>query len=200
MDLERQTESAASCIRELSELYRIDRLLRDQGGKAIKSSRRPGCLERLQAPRDGQGYDCGFAKKYNITFINTYQHYAWGGRATDMLITKKDDEFLRQLSNEEKGSVLLADQGFRDLKAHLPLETGVVVVLPATVKKGEQLRKRKVEESRMKSNVRIVVERCIGELRRFKILKHEFLMSSLYSLEDILVICAGIVNVHPPLK
>lgn len=128
-----------------------------------------------------------------------YLSKAWGGRTSDEQIVKENGEFLNNLRSEEKGSMILADKGFRHLKAFLPLQAGVLLTMPVSLKQGQQLSRKETEESRSKSNVRIHVERCIGQLRNFKILKDDFKMSILYKLDDVLLICAGIVNLRPPL-
>lgn len=124
----------------------------------------------------------------------------WGGRVSDVEIVRQLDPFMTLLKNEEDdGGFVLADKGFRALAPVLPLQVKKLLVMPAAVKTGKQLTKKQVEESRAKSNLRINVERVIGQLRCFKILKHDFPMSMLHQLDHILPICAGIINLRPSL-
>lgn len=136
-----------------------------------------------------------------VTVSGTILHISepWGGRVSDVKIVRKDNVLLSHLKADEAGTFVLADKGFRGLTAFLPLKTDKMLVMPKSAIGGGQLTWKDHNENREKSNVRINVERVIGQLRCFKILQHDFPMSRLYQLRDILKICAGIVNLRPPL-
>lgn len=70
--------------------------------------------------------------------------------------------------------------------------------MPPKLRQRDQLTRAEVENCRAKSNARIVVEHVIGQLRIFRILRNNFLISKLYHLDDILLIAAGITNLHAP--
>ena len=125
----------------------------------------------------------------------------WGGRASDKLITTKSG-FLDNLIH---GDVVLADRGF-NITEELGLH-GATLEIPAFTKGKSQLSQREVETSRKLSNVRIYVERAIGRMKRFKILQNVFEISLLKTsdeheyatIDKILVVCAALCNLQPPL-
>ena len=49
------------------------------------------------------------------------------------------------------------------------------------------------------ANRRIYVENAIGRFKQFRILKQELPISLLHCVDDIVVICAAVCNVLPPL-
>ena len=132
-----------------------------------------------------------------ITFVSK----CWGGRVSDKYLTAQSG-FLHHLQH---GDLVLADRGF-DIADDLALH-GASLVIPPFTKGKKQLSQREVETSRALSSVRIHVERAIGRLKHYKIL-HSTLPVSLIkrqvetefaTIDKILVICAAISNLHPPL-
>ena len=125
----------------------------------------------------------------------------WGGRASDKLITSKCG-FLDKLIH---GDLVLADRGF-DIAEDLGLR-GTTLAIPAFTKGKLQLSQREVETSQTISNVRIHVERAIGQMKCFKILQNTFPISLLKTsqendfttIDKILVVCAALCNLQPPL-
>ena len=122
-----------------------------------------------------------------VTFISE----AWGGRATDKAITL--DSGLMDLV--EPYDVILADRGFlvRDEMAVL----NVRVLTPHFTKGKKQMSQKEVQESRRISRVRIHVERVIGRLRRnFRILNGVLPLNLVPQVDNIVVSCCGILNMH----
>lgn len=125
----------------------------------------------------------------------------WGGRASDKHITSHCG-FLDQLIN---GDVVMADRGF-DITEDLALR-GTSLCIPPFTKGKSQLSQREVETSRVLSSLRIHVERAIGRIKHYKILQHVFPIALLKSSHDndfatidkVLIVCAALCNLLPPL-
>ena len=125
----------------------------------------------------------------------------WGGRASDKYITSHSG-FLDHLIY---GDVVMADRGF-DISEDLALR-GTTLCIPPFTKGKSQLSQREVEMSRALSSLRIHVERAIGRIKHYKILQHTFPISLLKSTHDtefatidkVLIVCAALSNLQPPL-
>ena len=90
----------------------------------------------------------------------------WGGRVSDKHITE-NSQFLKYLL---PGDTILADRGF-DIKDSLGLYSATVK-MPAFTKGKKQLEEIEIEQTRNIANVRIHVERVIGNIRKkYKILQ-----------------------------
>ena len=132
-----------------------------------------------------------------ITFISK----CWGGRVSDKHITIHSG-FLKHLIN---GDQVLADRGF-DIAEELALQ-GATLAIPPYTKGKQQLSQREVEESRRLSRVRIHVERAIGRMKTYKLLHTTFPITlikrpqdtSYATIDKILIVCAALCNIHPPL-
>lgn len=80
-------------------------------------------------------------------------------------------------------------------------------MIPAFTKEKSQLSQREVETWRKLSNIRIHVERAIGRMKRYKILQNICEISLLKTCQEqeyaaidkILVVCAALCNLQPPL-
>ena len=124
-----------------------------------------------------------------------------GGRVSDKMITSKCG-FLDKIIH---GDLVLADWGF-DIAEDLGLR-GASLAIPAFTKGKPQLLQREVERSRKLSNVRIHVERAIGQIKCYKILQNIFPISLLKTsqeedyatIDKILIVCAALCNLKPPL-
>lgn len=125
----------------------------------------------------------------------------WGGRASDKLITSKSG-FLDHLIH---GDLILADRGF-DITEDLALRGSTLAIPPFT--KGKiQLSQREVETSRELSRERIHVERAIGWIKHYRILQHQFPIALIKTnsetdfatIDKVLVVCAALSNLQPPL-
>ena len=131
-----------------------------------------------------------------VSFISK----CWGGRASDRHITVNSG----LLKHLKYGDLVLADKGF-DISDDLAM-VGASLAIPPFTKGKPQLSQREVEFSRQLSSVRIHVERAIGRMKNFKILKTTLpikLIKRDYETEfatiDKIFICAALCNLYPPL-
>ncbi|XP_071480907.1 uncharacterized protein [Diadema antillarum] len=118
---------------------------------------------------------------------------AWGGRATDVHITRESG-FLNLI---DAGDIILADRGFviREdlLMRHARLE------IPASSKGLEQQSPEDVAATKKIANARIHVERAIGRMKVFNILQHTLPLSMVPLIDDIVIVCAALINLQPAL-
>lgn len=131
----------------------------------------------------------GIAPNGMITFLSK----AWGGRASDQLITRESG-FLRHI---EPTDLILADRGFT-IKEDLMMR-GATLEIPPPSSGLEQMSRQKVKKTKKIANARIHVERAIGRMKWFAILKHVLPINLVPLMDDIIVICAGLCNLLPPL-
>ncbi|XP_039528263.1 uncharacterized protein LOC120479648 [Pimephales promelas] len=115
---------------------------------------------------------------------------AYAGRSSDKFITM-DSGFLDYL---RAGDEVMADRGFtiRDLLD----ERKVSLNIPAFTYRRNQLTNEETTRTRRVANVRIHVERAI---QRLKVLSQTVPISMAPKLDNILTICAGLVNLKSPL-
>ena len=120
-----------------------------------------------------------------------------GGRVSDKHLTTECG-FLRKLL---PGDMVLADRGF-DIADELAL-CGASLSIPSFTKGKDQLLQAEVESSRQLS--RIHVERTIGRLKNYSILSSTLPVSilktstdvSYATIDNILITCAALSNLHP---
>ena len=125
----------------------------------------------------------------------------WGGRVSDKHITAHSG-FLDKLLH---GDLVLADRGF-DITEPLALR-GAALAIPPFTKGKPQLSQKEVETARALSRVRIHVERAIGRLKNYKILQSTLPITlvkaptdnEFATIDKILLVCAALCNLHPPL-
>lgn len=128
-----------------------------------------------------------------ISFISK----AYGGRISDKELTKISG-FLDTIKEND---VVLADRGFR-IEELLALKKATVVV-PATTKGKKQLTGAEVINSRIIARVHIHIERCIGRMKSYGILKYTWPITFLnYSADgkfstgdNILIVIAALCNI-----
>lgn len=115
---------------------------------------------------------------------------AFGGKCSDRYITQNSG-FLDCL---RPGDVVMGDRGFtiRDLVE----ERRVRLVIPAFTRKHSQLTNEQVTEMRRIANVRIHVERAIRRLKVYKILSQTVPISLVPKIDNILQICAALINLR----
>ena len=109
------------------------------------------------------------------------------------------------LNHLHHGDLVLADRGF-DIADDLALH-GASLAIPPYTKGKLQLSQREVETSRALSRVRIHVERAIGRVKHYRILQSTLPItlikrpsdSEYASIDKILMVCAALCNLHPPL-
>ena len=98
----------------------------------------------------------GITPQGTICFISK----GWEGRTSDQFITENSN-FLKYV---QYGDVIMADRGFNIAET---LGTfGAKLEIPSFTKGQSQLQPEEVEETRTIANVRIHVERVIGNLRK----------------------------------
>nr|XP_054760877.1 uncharacterized protein LOC129267165 [Lytechinus pictus] len=124
-----------------------------------------------------------------ISFLS----HAWGGRASDVLITRKSGI----LELIDPGDVVLVDRGFL-IKEDLLLR-GAKLEMPPPSKGKEQQTPGDVAKTKKIANARIHVERAIGRIKWFGILKETLPISLVPLIDDIVVVCAALVNLRSPL-
>ncbi|KAJ8049210.1 hypothetical protein HOLleu_01842 [Holothuria leucospilota] len=116
---------------------------------------------------------------------------AWGGRASDVLITK-ESVFYNLI---DPCDTILADKGFT-IKEELLLRKAFLEIPPPS----KMLLKPKKKKKKKKiANARIHVERAIGRMKWFRILKDTLPITVLPVIDDIIVVFAALVNLLPPL-
>ncbi|XP_019629817.1 PREDICTED: uncharacterized protein LOC109474043 [Branchiostoma belcheri] len=96
------------------------------------------------------------------------------------------------------GDVCMADRGFniQDLLA----VKGVQLVIPPFLRKGKpQLSVKDNIKTKHVASARIHIERVIGRMKEFRILSSEYPLDMLDILDNVLIICAALVNLQPPL-
>ena len=98
-------------------------------------------------------YLIGISLAGAVTFLST----GWGGRVSDKVLTLESG-FSEKVSH---GDCILADRGFL-IEQELN-EKGAYLKIPYFTKGKDQLSGKEVHESRQLSNVRIHVERVIGQ-------------------------------------
>ncbi|GFU47459.1 uncharacterized protein TNCV_2693301 [Trichonephila clavipes] len=117
----------------------------------------------------------------------------YGGRTSD-----KQIQLMEQI---RPGDVIFADRGFpvKDLVA----ERGASLVLPASTKGKKQLSSAEVINSRKVSRLRVHIERCIGRLKTFRILKSLWPISFVNNKtseetcigDDVIFVVAALCNI-----
>uniref|UniRef100_A0A673FQF5 THAP-type domain-containing protein n=1 Tax=Sinocyclocheilus rhinocerous TaxID=307959 RepID=A0A673FQF5_9TELE len=120
-----------------------------------------------------------------ITFLSK----VWGGRASDKIITKNSG----LIGLLEQGDHVMADRGFNFPEYFA--NKCVRLHVPASTKGRKQLTGLEVTHSRKMSRVRIHVERAIGKLKSFRILRNTLLCT----IDKILIVCAALSNLGKPL-
>ncbi|XP_049459235.1 uncharacterized protein LOC125905337 [Epinephelus fuscoguttatus] len=131
-----------------------------------------------------------------VTFLSK----AWGGRASNKVITQQSG----LIDVLEQGNVVLADRGF-NFPEYFATK-GVRLLVPSTRGK-TVLTGLEVSRSRQMSRARIHVERSIGKLKAFHILKNTLPISmikhrtsdSMATINKILLVCAALSNLDKPL-
>ena len=118
---------------------------------------------------------------------------AWGGRASDQKITRESG-FLDLV---EPRDMIMADRGFlihEDL-----LLRGAHLLIPPPSSGVEQMSRSNVDKTKSVANAHIHVERAIGRMKEFSILKNTLPITLVPLVDDIAVVCAALCNFLPPL-
>lgn len=138
-------------------------------------------------------YLIGITPQGSVSFISE----GWGGRVSDKHLTENSG----LLNNLLPGDTVLADRGF-DIKDSVGLYCATVT-LPAFTKGKKQLSGIEVEQTRRIANIRIHVERVIGNLRqKYSFLSNtqpiDYLLSkpgeSVTTLDKVVTVCCSLTN------
>lgn len=145
-------------------------------------------------------YLIGITPQGSIQFISV----GFGGRSSDKEITISS-EFFQKLV---EGDVVMADRGFlikEELKGR-----GVELNIPAFTKGKNQLHPIELEETRNIANVRIHVERVIGQLKSKYTILHQFKFPlhmvtkrvcdpHVPVIDQIVTVCCALTNLCNPI-
>ena len=139
-------------------------------------------------------YLIGITPQGTVSFISE----GWGGRVSDKHLTENSG----LLDHLTPGDVILTDRGF-DIQESVGLFCSTVKI-PAFTKGKKQLSGIEVEQTRRIANVRIHVERVIGNIRK----KYSILGATqpidfvtvrngdVTALDKIVTICCALVNIY----
>ena len=117
----------------------------------------------------------------------------WSGRVSDKLLTA----YCGFYNLIENGDLVMANKGFT-IRDALSLRFADSLLPPG---KHGKLQMSAAENTRTRNiaNHRIVVEQAIGRLKRFRCLKYGIPISCLHLLDGIVVTCAAMSNMLPPI-
>lgn len=116
-----------------------------------------------------------------------------GGRMSDKEIVKRSD-FLSKLT---PGDVVMADRGFNI--QDLLLTKKCRLVIPPFTRRGQRFTATKDARTKNVANARIHIERAIGRMKEFKILRDEMPLLWIDTVNQIFTVCAILVNLQPPI-
>ena len=131
----------------------------------------------------------GIAPNGHISFLSA----AWGGRASDKLITRVSG-FYTLLKRDY---LILADRGFpirEDLMTYY-----CHLEIPPSSSGLHQMSEGDVVKTKDVANARIHVERAIGRMKRYSILTNKLPITLVPLIDDITIICAALCNLLPSL-
>ena len=119
---------------------------------------------------------------------------AYEGQATDKYIVNTSG-FLKRL---KPGMEVMAHGGCYTTVAAEISAAGATLNVPADAT-GKRLSLGDIVKSREDVAVRVHVERALARLKKFRILNNEFPPNDVKTVEKIIVFCAGLCNLQPPL-
>jgi len=132
----------------------------------------------------------GISPTGSVTFLSKL----WGGHVSDNHIVKKSG----LLDLLEPGDSIMADKGF-DIASLLKDYGCTLNILPKRVSSKKQMSRKQVEETRRIASVRIHVERKMEQIKNFRILQGVIPSSEWHHANNIVIICAALTNLEPPL-
>lgn len=118
----------------------------------------------------------------------SYVSPSYGGSATDRQIIERSTILDKFVYNDE----IMVDKGLNVQDIFMPY--GVKVNMPAFFKKGNQISSATLSSNRKVASKRVHVERVIGMLKTYKILKEPMNQTETLLSSDIIFICAMLVN------
>ena len=95
------------------------------------------------------------------------------------------------------GDTLLADRGF-NIQELLP-HKGVKLVIPQFLKAKKQFSNADDQSTKQAASARILVERVIGRMKDFYIMKAELPLEMFDIFDHIVPVTAALVNLQPPI-
>lgn len=98
----------------------------------------------------------------------------------------------------QSGDQVLADRGFLLFEEFY--EKNVQLITPSFTKNRVQLPGQEVTTSRRISSTRIIVERAIGHLKKWRIMTGTVPHTLVDVYDEITTVVAGLVNLCPPLS
>lgn len=128
-------------------------------------------------------------KAGSISYISP----SFGGLASDRFISEQ----CLVAKKFSPGMVALVDRGFNVQDLFLPYQ--VKLMMPPFKGKHEQFSKEQVTQAKEIASARIHIERAIGRLKEFDLLKNELPINLLDVTDDIWTIAGAISNLQPPL-
>jgi len=139
----------------------------------------------------------GISPTGSITFLSK----SWGGRASDKTITKSSG----LIDLLEEGDIVMADRGF-SFPEYFAAK-GVQLLIPASTRGKTQLSGQEVSVSRQMSRLRIHVERAIGRIKKYCILKQTLPVNlvkrrsvdTVATVDKILLVCSALSNLDKSL-
>ena len=117
----------------------------------------------------------------------------YGGRTSDVFICQ-DSSFYRKL---EYGDEIMADRGFQ-IREDL-LNYYCTLSIPPGARLKDQMTAAECKKTKEIANLRIHVERAINRIKTYRILKNVMPMTLLPLIDDIVLTCAALCNLKPPL-
>lgn len=124
-----------------------------------------------------------------VTFLSEL----YAGSVSDQALTR-DCGILELI---EPGDSIMADKGF-DI-AYDVLVCGAKLNIPPFLKNHQQLSKKNVILTRQIASLRIHVERAIGHIKQYHILKNVVPLTLVNSVDNIWGVCCALSLFHPPL-
>ena len=125
---------------------------------------------------------------------------AFSGAMSDKEIVQKSD-FLKIVSaaadETSERLTIMADRGFNIQELLLPM--GIKLEKPPQLTNKVQFAVKNNIKTKAVANARVHVERVIGRMKEFRILKYDIRADSFDVVTNIFRICGGLVNLQPPL-
>ena len=134
-------------------------------------------------------YLVGIAPNGMISFLSQ----GWGGRTSDKHIVQNSG-FLDLV---DPNDVILADRGFT-IESDLLMRFAKLEIPPPSSGVDQQTA-QEVAKTKKIANARIHVERAIGRLKWFTILKNTLPINLVPIIDDVVLVCAALCNLLPPL-
>uniref|UniRef100_A0A8C2G091 Uncharacterized protein n=1 Tax=Cyprinus carpio TaxID=7962 RepID=A0A8C2G091_CYPCA len=131
----------------------------------------------------------------------TFPFKTWGGRASDKTITKSSG----LIDLLEEGDIVMADGGF-SFPEYFAAK-GVQLLIPASTHGKTQISGQEVSVSRHMSRMRIHVERAIGRIKNYCILRQTLPINlvkrrskdTVATVDKILLVCSALSNLEKSL-